>query len=92
MSENIPLRLLSELVEAYDERERAVPTDELARRVEGDPETVARCLASLQRSHLVQDVEDRRYRPTVTARELLQLDIADDDLVVLDIAPAECDI
>lgn len=77
------IQILSVLISRYDERDEPVTPAELAVAVDADTETVRELLVDFESKHLLQDVEDG-YRPTVTARELLELDIAADALLILD--------
>lgn len=77
------LDVLGELVRLYDERGAAVTPTELRRTLETDIETIWSCLAFLESNHLVKSV-GLGYRPTVTARELLDLDVSVDAVLVLD--------
>jgi predicted transcriptional regulator len=69
------IRLLTWLVDRYDTEEQPVTPAEVANRFD-----------SLESQCLLATVEGG-YRPTVTARELLELDIDDDTFLVLDTGP-----
>lgn len=81
--EPTPLTLLSDLVEAYDERERPVSAAALATAHEAEPAAIVECLDRLATCELV-DATPAGYRPTVTARELLELDLDAGEFVVVD--------
>lgn len=76
------LALLADLVAAYDELERPVQATRVAAAGDADPETVRTRLTRLATCELVV-AESGGFRPTVTARELLALDL-DDDFVIVD--------
>jgi len=76
-------RLLEQVVAQYDETDGAVSPDRLATAVDEDLTSVGKRLARLERCELLTTV-DGGVRPTVTARELLALDIDDPDLLVID--------
>lgn len=80
--DTLTARLLSEIVDRYDSHDRPLTRTELARCL--DSEDIGECLAELTDYELVVPVDEDCYRPTVTARELLELDLADDDVVVID--------
>lgn len=82
------LQLLRLLVARYDDEERPVTPSAIADSVDTDEKTVRTCLVELESNHLVVPVEDG-YRPTVTARELLELDVEDGSLLIIDTAPDE---
>lgn len=82
------MQVLSETVTRYDTQEEPVTPEELAETVEGDIETVRGCFEEFESKHLLKCVEGG-YRPTVTARELLELDVPDSTLLVLDVEPEE---
>lgn len=82
------IEVLSETVTQYDRRDKPVTPTELAEIVETDVETVRGCFEGFESKHLLKCVEGG-YRPTVTARELLELDVADDALLILDTDPEE---
>lgn len=81
-----PIRLLLELVDQYDEAGTPITPESVAAAVETDPETVRASFEDFESKHLLKPV-DGGYRPTITARELLALDIDDDALVILDAQP-----
>lgn len=78
--------VLSRLVTRYDERDAPVTPAELASIIDADPETIQAFFEDFESKHLLKTVGDG-YRPTVTARELLALDLDDDALVILDAQP-----
>lgn len=80
------MRILSRLVSRYDEREGPITATEMATVVDSDPATLREFFENYESKHLLKPVDDG-YRPTVTARELLELDIDDDALVILDTQP-----
>lgn len=76
--------VLVEIVREVDTSGEPVPTDRLAESLTVAEPTLAETLASLQECELVK-ATDSGYRPTVTARELLALDIDLDDVLVVDV-------
>jgi len=76
--------LLEQLVALHDRRERPVAVAALADRLETDPATVRETLEPLHSSRLAEPREDG-WVPTVTARELLDLDVDLDDPVVIEL-------
>jgi len=80
------IRLLTWLVGRYDAEERPVTPAEVADRFDSDMRTVDDALDSLE-SQCLLATADGGYRPTVTARELLELDVDDDTLLILDTGP-----
>jgi len=78
-----PRRILAALVARYDERGSPLSPAVLATALDGDPDprTVERCLDRLVGCELVA-AEPDGYRPTVTGREFLHLDIGDGVAVV----------
>jgi predicted transcriptional regulator len=76
-------RLLEQVVARYDEVDGPVSPERLATAVDGDAESINERLARLERCELVATV-DGGVRPTVTARELLALDIDDPSVLVID--------
>jgi predicted transcriptional regulator len=77
-----PRRILAALVARYDERGSPLSPAVLADAVDGDPRAVERCLDRLVGCELAA-AEPEGYRPTVTGREFLDLDI-DDGFAVVD--------
>lgn len=88
MSEYANVRLLSAVVERYDETEAPVTPSQLRECVDGDESAIRSRLEALRSNHLLTAVEDG-YRPTVTGRELLDLDFDRDSMLVLDSDPCE---
>jgi predicted transcriptional regulator len=80
------IRLLRWIVDRYDADEEPVVPAEAAAQFESDMETLCDSFDSLESNCLLAAVEGG-YRPTITARELLELDIDDDTLVILDPEP-----
>jgi predicted transcriptional regulator len=80
------IRLLAWLVDRYDTEEQPVTPAEAANRFDSDIRTVDDALDSLESQCLLATVGSG-YRPTVTARELLELDVDDDTFLVLDTGP-----
>jgi predicted transcriptional regulator len=71
-----PRRVLAALVARYDERGSPLSPAVIATALDGDPDpcAVERCLDRLAGCELVA-AEPDGYRPTVTGREFLDLDI-----------------
>jgi predicted transcriptional regulator len=82
MDEN-QLRALSWIVDEYDSRETPVTPADCAAHFESDIDAVRSCFENLESKCLLKQL-DGGYRPTVTARELLDLDIDDDAVLILD--------
>jgi predicted transcriptional regulator len=80
------IRLLRWIVDRYDADEEPVVPAKAAAQFEGDIKTLCDSFDSLESNCLLAAVEGG-YRPTITARELLELDIDDDTLVILDPEP-----
>jgi predicted transcriptional regulator len=80
------MNVLSRLVARYDEREAPVTPAEIATVVDADIATVRECFEDFESKHLLKPA-DSGYRPTITARELLALDVDDDALLILDAQP-----
>jgi predicted transcriptional regulator len=78
--------LLSVLVSRYDKRNKPVTAAEVAAAADTETGSVQDIFTDLKSKYLVKSVNDG-YRPTVTARELLALDIDDDAAVILDTQP-----
>lgn len=74
--------LLDVVVRAAEEDERGVPPEAIAERLGIDPAACRTRLETLAECELVARAEGG-YRPTVTGRELLELGVRD-DLVVVD--------
>lgn len=77
-----PHRLLEFVVETYDERNDPVLPADIAAQFDISTPEATRQLDRLHDCELVA-TEGDGYRPTVTARELLELDV-DDEFVVVD--------
>lgn len=74
------------LVTALDEYDAAggpVSVESIAGAVSADPSRVRPVVAALSESEFLAETAEG-YRPTVTARELLDLDIELDDVVAVD--------
>ncbi len=84
------LRLLRWLVDRYDTEREPVTPAEVAEHFDGDTGAVDDALDSLESRCLLATAGDG-YRPTVTARELLELDIDDDTFLILDTEPGDKD-
>jgi predicted transcriptional regulator len=82
------LQALSWIVDQYDAQERPVTPGDVAGHFESDVDAVRSCFANLESKCLLAQL-DEGYRPTVTARELLELDIDDDTVLILDTDPCE---
>jgi predicted transcriptional regulator len=80
------IRLLAWLVDRYDATEQPVTPREAADRFDSDIETASDTFDSLESDCLLAAVEGG-YRPTITARELLELDIDDDTFLIVDTDP-----
>jgi predicted transcriptional regulator len=78
--------VLAETVSHYDSRSAAVTATELASAMDADVETIRDCFEDFESKCLLKPVGDG-YRPTVTARELLELDVDDEMLLILDAEP-----
>jgi predicted transcriptional regulator len=76
-------RLLEQVVAQYDETDGPVSPERLATAVDEDLASVGKRLVRLERCELLATV-DGGVRPTVTARELLALDIDDPSVLVID--------
>jgi predicted transcriptional regulator len=90
MSEISSLTVLSRIVDRYDEDGKPVTPEEIAESVQTDPNAVKHCFEELEENLLLAPV-DHGFRPTVTARDLLELDIDDGKLVIVDTDPEDCD-
>lgn len=77
-----PHRLLAFVVETYDEQNAPLCPSDIAAQFEVSTPEATRQFDRLHECELVT-TEGDGYRPTVTARELLELDI-DDEFVVVD--------
>jgi len=85
------LQLLREVVDRYDETGQPLPPSAVVDPIDADVARVESCLERFESNHLVARVDDG-FRPTITARELLELDIDldEDSLLILDTVPEEC--
>lgn len=83
------IRVLTWLVDRYDDGTQPVTPSDVASHFEIDVDTAQACLETLEENHLLTTVADEGHRPTVTARELLELDIEDDSVLILDTEPEE---
>ena len=80
------MEVLAETVSRYDSREAPVTAVDLAAEIDADAETIRTCFEDFESKCLLKPVGDG-YRPTVTARELLDLDVDDEMLLILDAEP-----
>lgn len=69
-----PYQLLERTVSEYEDQQRPLTPAEAARRFGLSPNEVAARFERLAKCELLARV-DEGYRPTVTARELLELDV-----------------
>jgi predicted transcriptional regulator len=83
------IRMLTWLVERYDDGTQPVTSGDVATHFEIDVDTAQACLETLEENHLLTTVPDEGHRPTVTAHELLELDIDDESVLILDTNPDE---
>jgi len=79
--------LLAAIVDRYDECEQPVKPVEFAR-TPTQLQSIRDCFEDFNSKYLLAR-EDGGYRPTVTARELLELEIDDEELLLLDCDPKE---
>jgi len=79
-----PYEILETLVERFGEEETPVAPESLAERLGVDPDEIRDQLAVLRSHELIAETEDGEVGPTVTGRELLGLDVADDDFVIIE--------
>lgn len=79
--------LLTEIVDRYERGGDPVAARELAASLEASESSLDESLGSLCEFELLERT-DSGYRPTVTARELLALDVEFDDVLVLDFVDA----
>ncbi|WP_424019333.1 MarR family transcriptional regulator [Halorientalis pallida] len=84
-----PYRLLEFVAGTYDDLERPLTPADAATRFGMTREQADECFDRLVECELLTRVDDG-YRPTITARELLELNI-DDEFVVVDASLDECD-
>jgi predicted transcriptional regulator len=78
-------RLLEDLRDLCDRTDAPVATERLCDYCGVSEGTARAALDSLESYELVAQEADDRWRPTVTGRELLDLDIDDDDLLVVEL-------
>jgi DNA-binding IclR family transcriptional regulator len=83
-----PSELVEFVVTTYEELERPLTPADAATRFAVDRATAEDCFDRLVECQLLATVDDG-YRPTVTARELLELDI-DDEFVIVDAELDQC--
>lgn len=76
--------VLVAVVERYETTGEPLTPDAVAVRTDGDDTTVAERLERLADGPLLAETA-AGYRPTVTAREFLTLDVELDDIVALDV-------
>lgn len=81
---NPHVQVLSWVVDRYDRRDQPVTVADAATHFEQEIETVQSCFEHLESNYLLT-TEGDGYRPTVTARELLELDVEDGSPLILDI-------
>jgi predicted transcriptional regulator len=86
MSHN-QLQILSRVVDRYEADEQPATPAEIANATGTDIEEIRACFDNLEENCLLTTVDDGGYRPTVTARELLELDIDEESLLILDTCP-----
>jgi len=79
-----PHTVLVAVVDQHEDSEEPVPARAVAESQGVPEESVSQSLESLCEFELLEPTE-RGYRPTVTARELLALDIELDDVLALDL-------
>lgn len=83
MKDNPHVQILSWVVDQYDTQAGPVTVEAAATQFGQEIETIQSCFDHLASNHLLTTMGDG-YRPTVTARELLALEVDDDSLLVLD--------
>lgn len=79
-----PHSVLVTLCDRYDATGNPVTADALAERLGRPPADVTPVLRSLCGTDFVVETDDG-YRPTVTAREFLRLDVELEDVVAVDV-------
>lgn len=84
-----PYRLLEYVVATYDDLDRPLTLADAATQFGVTREKADECFDRLVECELLA-MADEGYRPTITARELLELNI-DDEFVVVDANLEECD-
>ncbi len=80
------MQILSRTVTRYETQGEPVTPAGLAAEMEAETEVIRTCFDDFESKYLLKQTEGG-YRPTVTAHELLELDIEHDDLVILDTEP-----
>jgi predicted transcriptional regulator len=83
------IEVVSWIVDRYDANQQPVTPAEVANHTGSDVETLRSCFENLEANCLLTTVDGGGYRPTVTARELLELDVDDDTFLILDTCPEE---
>jgi predicted transcriptional regulator len=84
MLTDLDLKLLERIVERYDEGRQPVTPAALSDVLDADATTIEACIDDLVANEMLAPVDDG-YRPTITARELLDLDIdLEGSLIVLE--------
>lgn len=83
------LEVLSCIVDRYDAGNGPVTAASVASDVDCDVRTIQSCLRDLEAYDLIARVEAGGYRPTITGREMLELDLREDSILILDIEPDE---
>lgn len=79
-------RLMEALVERYEGVDDLVSPEELAEQLNLEPEVAREQLERLERYELARsDSQGGGYRPTVTTREFLDLDLEPDETFLLDV-------
>lgn len=84
MTDNPNLAVLELIVELYDRRGEPLPIEVLSESLERPDAAMQVVIDHLEACHMVRTVDDSGYRPTITARELLELDLDDDALIVVE--------
>jgi predicted transcriptional regulator len=79
-----PYAVLDAVVTIYRERDEPVPPQAIAETLDVPADALDQPLESLRKFELIQPTGGG-YRPTVTATELLELDIEFDDILILDL-------
>lgn len=80
-------RLLEVLLDRYDAANDPISVAELAAQLGTGQEVVRQRLGKLERYELVtSEAKESGYRPTVTGREFLELDLDDDDFFLFEIS------
>jgi predicted transcriptional regulator len=85
------LQLLKQMVDRYDAQQRPLTLAELVDCVDAEETTVESCVQNFQSNHLVTRVDERGYRPTVTARELLELGLTEESVLIVDTEPEDAE-